>query len=418
MNFRCGARFDFASSEIKDTIIQFGAMKLLGGVPYTHQSLNNHQTLACLAQRLPIEFHSTTYFEQSQEMEQIEGHLRVCLKIDAGFESMQTVSPSEPLFSEAAYWIMQNEAFDAVRALKMVLGGFAIQKGDRGELLVMLLLTLARDSAVGPPDRLGKPKQRWASVPSFFEFLFRVQPRGHATNHPSIFNAKGYVVTPDGVSSYGKTFHAQFADSKFYFNHWIKVHQFGLLNVKYLLSLYCRGAAVQCANSQHGIDGLMPFLWRGTKLSRDNLGVCMWQAKNDSSFTDQANASLFEAMDPFTVKIFGDDSGSDIPVIRIVFALAADTPSVQVVKVQRTTNGMGKSYITYDIWCSGLSSDNLLPVTADKEDVWQALLQRSHGWQDVYSGDRVPKRLRRSMNPGAALDGDHWSQWNDSDLFM
>jgi hypothetical protein len=81
-SYRCGARFDFSSSEIKDTIIQFG------GVPYTHQPLNNHKTLAFLAQRLPIEFHSTTYFEQSQEMEQIEGHLRVCLKIDAGFESI------------------------------------------------------------------------------------------------------------------------------------------------------------------------------------------------------------------------------------------------------------------------------------------------------------------------------------------
>ena len=43
---------------------------------------------------------------------------------------MQMVSPSEPLFSEAAYWIMQHESFDAVRALKMVLGGFAIHKGD------------------------------------------------------------------------------------------------------------------------------------------------------------------------------------------------------------------------------------------------------------------------------------------------
>jgi hypothetical protein len=329
MNFRCGARFDFSSSEIKDAIIQFGAMKLLGGVPFTHQSLNNHQTLACLAQRLPIEFHSTTYFEQSQEMEQIEGHLHVCLKINAGFESMQTVSPSKPLFSEAAYWIMHDEAFDAVRASKMVLGGFAIHKGDRGELLVMLLLTLARDSAVGPPDRLGKPKQQWMSVMSFFEFLFHASPSGHATNHLSIFNAKGYVVaSEEGVSSYDKAFHTQFADSKFYFNHWIKVHQFGLLNVKYLLSLYCRGAAIQCANSQHGIDGLMPFLWRGTKLSRDNLGVCMWQAKNDPSFTDQPNTSLFEAMDPFTVKIFGDDSGPDILVIRIVFVPAADRPSV------------------------------------------------------------------------------------------
>jgi hypothetical protein len=134
-------------------------MKLLGGVPYTHQNLESYQKLACLAQRLPIEFHSTTYTEQLEEMNQVEGHLRVCLKIDAGFESMQTVSPSEPLFSEAAYWIMQDASFNAIEAMKSVLGGFSIHKGDQGELLVMLLLTLARDAAVGPPDQLGKPNK-------------------------------------------------------------------------------------------------------------------------------------------------------------------------------------------------------------------------------------------------------------------
>jgi hypothetical protein len=252
------------------------------------------------------------------------------------------------------------------------------------------------------------------SVTSFFESLFHTPPKGQPA---SIFKAKGYVVTSTKVSTYNKPFSTHFADSKFYFNHWIKVHQSALLNVKYLLSLLCRGAAVQCANSQLGVDGLMPFLWRGTKLSRDNLGVCMWQAKNDSSFTHQIDQSLFEAMDPFTLKIFGDDSGCDIPVIRIVFALAADTPSVQVATVRHTTNHKCKSYITYDIWCSGLSPDHLLPITAGKEDAWHALLQRSHGWQDVYSGDEGTKRLRRSMNPGAALDADHWSQWNDIDLF-
>jgi hypothetical protein len=88
------------------------------------------------------------------------------------------------------------------------------------------------------------------------------------------------------------------------------------------------------------------------------------------------------------------------------------------VKVQRVTNSKGRSYIAYDIWCSGLSPKNLVPVTADKEDVWKALLQRSHGWQDVYSGENVPKGLRRSMNPGAALDADHWSQWNRPEFFM
>jgi len=32
--------------------------------------------------------------------------------------------------------------------------GFAILKGDRGEFLVLLLMILARDVTVGPPDEL------------------------------------------------------------------------------------------------------------------------------------------------------------------------------------------------------------------------------------------------------------------------
>jgi hypothetical protein len=75
-------------------------------------------------------------------MAQIEGHLRVCLKIDTGFDRMQTVSQPEPLFCEVAYWIMQDEILDTVNVLKLVLGGFVIHEGHRGELLIMLLLTL------------------------------------------------------------------------------------------------------------------------------------------------------------------------------------------------------------------------------------------------------------------------------------
>ena len=92
-------------------------MKLLGGQEYTAGfTFDEDQKLACLAQRLPIEFNSTTYAAKSLEMKQVEGHLRVCLKVDAGFETMTTVSASEPLLSEAAYWMMQNPAFDPLQA--------------------------------------------------------------------------------------------------------------------------------------------------------------------------------------------------------------------------------------------------------------------------------------------------------------
>jgi hypothetical protein len=388
-------------------------MKLLGGKPYTDKFvLNDDQKLACLAQRLPIEFNSTTYAAQSQEMKQVEGHLRVCLKVDIGFESMMTVSASEPLLSEAAYWIMQDPAFDPPEALKLILGGFAVHKGDRGELLVMMLLTQARDSAVGPPCQFGKPKQRWTSVSTFFEHLFHL-PTKATSNHKDIFLAKGHVVGPSGSSGVGMVFKTRFADSKFYFNHWIKVHQWGILDLRYLLALYFRGAAVLCANSQPGIDGLMPFLLKGTEVALNNVGVCLWQSKNDASYTDEVDENLFKGMDPLSLKIFNDNAQSDITIIRIVFALAAKEPSLKVVKVQSSAD---RPYTTYDIWCSGLSSDILVPVHG-KDGIWGALLQASYGWQEIYSGKDVPQGLRRSMNPGAALDRNHWSQWTESSVF-
>ena len=83
--------------------------------------------------------------------------MRILLRLDAGFESLLTVSASEPLLSEVAYWMMYPDTkFKAAETLKSCLDGYDIHKGDRGELLVMLLFTLARDCAVGYPSDYGR----------------------------------------------------------------------------------------------------------------------------------------------------------------------------------------------------------------------------------------------------------------------
>ncbi|KAM6499182.1 hypothetical protein JOM56_004690, partial [Amanita muscaria] len=142
-----GSRYDAGDPSVQEAIVTFAVGKLLNADPST-QNLTLDQMLACLSQRLPIQFNSTTYISQTSERKQVEEHMRVCLKIDAAFESMETVSSSEPLLSEAAYVIMARESFDPLQSFKSVLEGFAVHDGDRGEFLVLLLLTLARDQAV------------------------------------------------------------------------------------------------------------------------------------------------------------------------------------------------------------------------------------------------------------------------------
>ncbi|KAH7921876.1 hypothetical protein BV22DRAFT_1131921 [Leucogyrophana mollusca] len=420
-----GSRYDYGEEEIKSTIVEFAAAKLLGGHEYTGATnLTNSQKLACLSQRLPIEFISTTYAHYAEEMKQVEGHMRVCLRVSPRFESMMTVSPSEPLLSEAAYWVMQNKHFDPPRTLQTVLEGFSIHKGDRGELLVMLLLTLARDAAVGPPVDRGKPVQRWTTVPDFFSNLFSArteaplrpaQPPASAQNE--IPTAPGHVVGPGGVGTSKITFEERFRDARVYFNHTIKVHQQSFLTTPHLAALFYRGAAVLCGNNQPAIDGIIPICM-GEELKPEHMGAILWQSKNDPAYTSDPKTSLFDSMDPFSLNIFRDNdthtTSARAPLIRIVFALAAKKPSLKLVKVSESARA---AFTTYDIWCAGLSPHILAPIDSGQTDVWNSLLEATYGWREIYKSD--PKNfgrmdIRRNSNPGAAEDAGHWSWFADA----
>ena len=379
---RFGALWDATDDDaVRKDIINLAISKLVN--PNRQATLDEHQQLACLAQRVPIEFNSTTYIDQEMERQQVEGHMRVCLRIDATSETMVTVSASEPLLSEAAYAVMSNESFNVPRAMTLVMDGFAINKGDRGEFVVMLLFTVARDKCVGPPDRYGCPKSRIIPVHSFLSHhLFRNR---------------------DGLRPLAE----DFADSHMYFNHYIKVHEFKGINARSLLHLSTRGAAVLCANNQEAIDGINPFLYKGTDIRYNNLGLILWQSKNNAIYTDKPEPSFFTAMDPYKLAILKEPD-KPVPLIKIVFALAAKTPSLNVVR--RPPSDVYDA-VVYEIWCAGISQEILGSVENAQEPTWAALVQASYGWKAIYQGTGEEQALMRLMNPGAASHEDFWTKW-------
>ncbi|KIL64218.1 hypothetical protein M378DRAFT_628828 [Amanita muscaria Koide BX008] len=386
-------RYEEGNATIKSEIVQFAAVKLCARKNYRlGDALNHIEKLACLAQRLPIEFHSVTYASKLKELELVERHMRILLRLDAGFESLTTVSASEPLLSEAAYLMMNPDTkFKAAEMLTSCLDGYVIHKGDRGELLVMLLFTLARDRAVGQPDGYGLPDsgQRWCSVLKFMNALFEFE------RHP-----------PGGAS-----LKASFAKSKIFFNHWVKVHQYTVVDVQYLAQLMRRGAALLCATNQAGIDGIIPYLLTGYTIFPKNVGVILWQGNNDAKFTDEPKRSLFKAMNPYKLGILNKED--NIPIIRIVFALASEKPCLARVVCEDGVDSL-------DFWVAGISPTVFSPVGDDDASIWTALLQATYGWEDIYKKnpdgsltDPAEEGLRRSMNPGTAKDGSHWENWAD-----
>ncbi|KAJ2932242.1 hypothetical protein H1R20_g4866, partial [Candolleomyces eurysporus] len=395
---------DPEGDEMKKSIVDYAAMKLLGGRSITSiKRLDEDQIFACLSRRLPIEFNSTDYVSHGQEKLQVEGHMRMCLKADAGFENIVTTSSSEPVLSEAAYFIMFHIRMDWPGAFQDVLSSFSVHKGDHGEMLVLLSQMMARDQAVSKFISYRRHGLS-CSIPEFLGALF--SPKAEI-----IHAAQGMVLGAETERNKGcelrpVSLEETFKNTIVYCTHWIKAHQDTIISASYLVGLFARGAAVLC--SQSGIDGVTPYLYNSTKLAASNIGAIIWQSKNGEEYGNVPQVDLFTAMDPYSTGLFSVDEPTDVPVIRIVFALAAKEPSIEIVTTGKSDSG--NRFTTYDIWVAGLGPE-IFGVMTDKS-VWEALLGASHGWADILRGvGPLEMASTMRMNPGVAEDAPFWNYW-------
>jgi hypothetical protein len=156
MSFRWGTIYDNGDKQVHNGLLQFAIEKLLGT---DNMSLNTMpKQFAVLSQRLALDINSTTYnwspdlSPYQMIMEQVANHMRICVGIGFQIETIQGISASEPILSEAASFVMRQESTLAEN-LSHVLSGFSINS-DLGELLVAAFFTSARDAVVVEKPRL------------------------------------------------------------------------------------------------------------------------------------------------------------------------------------------------------------------------------------------------------------------------
>ncbi len=370
--------------------MKFAASKLLHVTNVDDvKTLSREQMLACFCQRLPLDFHSTTFRLLEEEMYRVKAHMRVCRRVSADMTEMTTFSPSEPILSEAAFAIMQRVDFNAPVAFQEALSRFGIHKGFRGELVVLLFLTLSRDAVVRQANgeemwtkMKRRPENEWnrvVSVEQFIRNLFRIEAQSD------------YEVV-------AKDLFDDFKDSKLHFNHFIKVHDPRVVKVKFVPQLMLRGAAVLCTKVLQAVDMAIPA-------SRDGEKMILVRVENDGEYGPDVTPRVFEEMDPVELGI-----GELTSVIRIVFALASSEAKLhiqsRVVKYES-----GKTCKAYDIWCAGLSPEILCPVTAENQAVWAALCGESGRWLNTFKDGGELVSARMAMAPGGAGNEAFWSNW-------
>lgn len=398
---RFASRYESGDDEVKADIIHFAQEKLICRSPYVEgEPLTQDAELACMSVRFGLEFNATTLASQDRERTQVEKHLRLCLAIDRGFETAVTVAPSEPLLAEAASILMTNDNFDVPRSLLRELERPGLNTGDRGELLAIQLCTAARDNVVK-----SQFQTRHFKVADYITNLLT-----DGSNILKSFPAKAHT------EAHRLPFQDQFGDSWMHFNHFVKVHDYEVINQDFLWRCLVRGAAIVCANNQRGFDLILPYCFRGKSISRENTSAFLIQVKNDKTYGTSIHSSLFKCMDPFATNVFSKDQ-VPLPLIRMVFALASDEPATHAVAAPTRTNPLrtttaakGDKYTAYDIWCAKASKDTFTVI--ENDDIYAKLLLNSRNLPSVYtSKEKVEwaQLATRNMNPITAAHDAHWS---------
>ncbi|KIL67871.1 hypothetical protein M378DRAFT_9131 [Amanita muscaria Koide BX008] len=394
-----GSHYDYGDAMVQENLLLFAAMKLVRNAKQIPppSKLSSIQRIACLSFRLPIQFNSTTYSRKDDES-LVEGHMRICLKVDISREFMNTLSASEPFMSEAAYFVANRSSLAegrkvAVEAFKQLTEGFAIHTGDRGEFLALLLCTLARDSTVGLPDDNGQPciGKRYFGLADFL-----CNNLIHETLASTESKANLHRLRLD------------FPDAVLHFNHFIKAHEQSVIDQMNLLLLMARGAGYFCANCQPGVDFILPFLVNNLQIAMENSGLILVQVKNDWNYGASIQQRLFDIMNPYQLDILKDNVAPP-PMIRIVFALASATP---LVHVNRSEPSNEYNNIIYDIWIAGITPNVLRPIDPNLQDTWKALLQASYGWKNLFQATGYAKRMRMSTDAASAQGDGHWDSWS------
>lgn len=365
--------------------------------------LTSDMQLACLAVRLSLDFRATEWSQHAVERVQVERHMRVCLSATPGFTEMVTVSPSEPLLAEAARYVMSKpsiEPWNAASALLSHIKSSYLNPGDRGELVASLLVMLARDatSPIQPETAFGAhPRKhfndghtRVVRVVDFLSSLLAVDRKSLSYLLPS--------QACDGFHS--RPLWETFGDARIWFNHFVKLNDSGMVQRDGLCALIARGAAAMCAVNQNGVDLVIPIVFGG-RLEPQNVSAILIQVKNDRHFESQNSCNpLFNAMDPFAVKLFTEEDRSTKPVIRMVFTLSSRSSEVALVPPSNPTSPSSR-YTAYDIWCRGLTHNTFQVIEAKDVNIYQDLLSRSHKISQMYdlAKNDIAAHLRRSMHP-------------------
>ncbi|EUC56123.1 G2/mitotic-specific cyclin cdc13, putative, partial [Rhizoctonia solani AG-3 Rhs1AP] len=328
----------------------------------------------------------------------VESHMRVAYSIPQHRGYMHTRAPSEPVLAEAAgqYLFSGNLGgimIEGPKRLCEALDTGLLASGERRELVARLLVTAARDIALGPLQQMcNRPLyHRPIRVMDFLQGLF------HEDHHAEIRDAKS-LTRRVGIKSLGEAFHNSFVS----FSHFALAGDSEMLSAPALAIALLRGMAIQAKAGQESIDAVIPIHMGSLDdpVSAETTSAINLQVKNRQGLSHcKIDRSI-------TVP------NAKMPVISIILELGvtgkqSNTIDVLEVPDKQLCNKdkLGSDDHHYHIVARGCSSEMFRPVTSETEGHYRAMLGAGSVLEDFARCDRKNNvEALRAMKP--VVDGE------------
>jgi len=150
--------------------------------------------------------------------------MRLCLEATTGFERLVTLAGSEPYLAEAAQELMFFSGANPVWHLARNSSLSCVDRGQRGELVAMLIIMHARDTAAL------REEKRDISVDGFFEALLPIV----------CYNKLQSLGPYEHRAGEDTHFPDAFKDWRMWFNHVIKVNHEDMIHRDHLWKFLTR----------------------------------------------------------------------------------------------------------------------------------------------------------------------------------
>lgn len=265
-----------ATKDVRATLIAVVITKLTGIYDFTGvhndalRDLLDDACLAALSVRLLLEYLPINEDIMHTGVRLVESHLAVVYTISKDRKYLTAGYPSEPVVAEAAAQVMRRFQDPVPDILARYTRSAMISAGQRGELVMRLLLIQAFDNASkrdrGDNDQIDRP----VSLFAFLEELFNV---GQVDKLRVSYPASGY----------GERFDAAFKDAHVRFTHFARLEDNSLVTSRGAWIAMTRGIAWQCAPQQEVIDCIVPVALNRGLLSEKTMTAILIQVKNRKS---------------------------------------------------------------------------------------------------------------------------------------